>query len=229
MTVPGVSAGPRVGVYGDHALMVDLAGLDEVHALTAALRAAHVPGVVDVVPAARTVLVLLDDAATTADLARVEDAVRAAWESRSAVAQEGEGRLVEIPVVYDGQDLPDVAAWAGLSVAEVVARHSGREYVVAFGGFMPGFGYLTEVDPTIAAPRLATPRTRVPAGSVALAGDLTAVYPRATPGGWRLLGRTDVELFDVDRAPPALLTAGTRVRFREVDRLPGDAYGDAAV
>ncbi|TGJ97596.1 allophanate hydrolase, partial [Actinotalea fermentans ATCC 43279 = JCM 9966 = DSM 3133] len=85
-----------------------------------------------------------------------------------------------------------------------------------------------EVDPTIAAPRLATPRTRVPAGSVALAGDLTAVYPRATPGGWRLLGRTDVELFDLDRDPPALLTAGTRVRFREVDRLPGDAGGDAA-
>ncbi|WP_336706563.1 5-oxoprolinase subunit PxpB [Oerskovia sp. USHLN155] len=221
-----MSGGPRIGAYGDHALMVDLAALDDVHALAAALRAAAVPDVVDVVPAARTVLVLLDDAATTADLARVEDAVRAAWESRSAVAQEGEGRLVEIPVVYDGQDLPDVAAWAGLSVAEVVARHSGREYVVAFGGFMPGFGYLTEVDPAIAAPRLATPRTRVPAGSVALAGDLTAVYPRATPGGWRLLGRTDVELFDVDRDPPALLTAGTRVRFREVDRLPGDADGD---
>ncbi|QDW64018.1 5-oxoprolinase subunit PxpB [Oerskovia sp. KBS0722] len=226
MTVPEVSGGPRIGVYGDHALMVDLAGLDDVHALAAALRAAQVPGVVDVVPAARTVLVLLDDTATAADLARVEDAVRAVWESRSAVVQEGEGRLVEIPVVYDGQDLPDVAAWAGLSVAEVVARHGGREYVVAFGGFMPGFGYLTEVDPTIAAPRLATPRTRVPAGSVALAGDLTAVYPRATPGGWRLLGRTDVELFDVDRDPPALLTAGTRVRFREVDRLPGDAEGD---
>lgn len=229
MTVPEVSGGPSIGAYGDHALMVDLAGLDDVHALAAALRAAAVPGVVDVVPAARTVLVLLDDAATAADLARVEEAVRAAWESRGAVTQQGEGRRVEIPVVYDGQDLPDVAAWAGLSVAEVVARHSGREYVVAFGGFMPGFGYLTEVDPTIAAPRLATPRTRVPAGSVALAGDLTAVYPRATPGGWRLLGRTDVELFDVDRDPPALLTAGTRVRFREVDRLPGDADGDGAV
>ncbi|RXR27111.1 5-oxoprolinase subunit PxpB [Oerskovia turbata] len=208
--------------------MVDLAGLDDVHALAAALCGVDVPGVVDVVPAARTVLVLLDDVATTADLARVEDAVRAAWESRGAVAQQGEGGLVEVPVVYDGPDLPDVAAWAGLSVAEVVARHSAREYVVAFGGFMPGFAYLTEVDPTIAAPRLATPRTRVPAGSVALAGDLTAVYPRATPGGWRLLGRTDVELFDLDRDPPALLTAGTRVRFREVDRLPGDAGGDAA-
>lgn len=217
---------PRVQVYGDHALMVDVAGIEDVHALAAALRATDVPGLVDVVPAARTVLVVLDDEAP--DLAGAEAAVRAAWESRATVASQGEGRLVEIPVVYDGEDLPDVAAWAGLSVAEVVARHGGREYVVAFGGFMPGFGYLTEVDPTIAAPRLPTPRTRVPAGSVALAGDLTAVYPRATPGGWRLLGRTDVDLFDVDRDPPALLTAGTRVRFRAVDRLPGDAEGHGA-
>lgn len=225
-TVPAACAPnlPRVQVYGDHALMVDVAGIEDVHALAAALRATDVPGLVDVVPAARTVLVVLDDEAP--DLAGAETAVRAAWESRSTVASQGEGRLVEIPVVYDGEDLPDVAAWAGLSVAEVVARHGGREYVVAFGGFMPGFGYLTEVDPTIAAPRLPTPRTRVPAGSVALAGDLTAVYPRATPGGWRLLGRTDVDLFDVDREPPALLTAGTRVRFRAVDRLPGDAEGD---
>ncbi|MFF2623761.1 5-oxoprolinase subunit PxpB [Oerskovia jenensis] len=224
----GVPDVPRVQAYGDHALMVDVASLDDVHALAAAVRLADVPGVVDVVPAARTVLVVLDDSATSADLTRVEDAVRVAWASRSTVAQQGEGRLVEIPVVYDGEDLPDVAAWAGLSVAQVVARHSGREYVVGFGGFMPGFGYLSEVDPTIAAPRLATPRTRVPAGSVALAGDLTAVYPRATPGGWRLLGRTDALLFDVDRDPPALLTAGTRVRFREVDRLPGAADGQVA-
>ncbi|MET4224888.1 urea amidolyase family protein [Oerskovia enterophila] len=238
--------------YGDRALLADLPGLDEVHALAAALRARRVRGVADVVPAARTVLVLLDDSATPADLGRVEGEVRAA---SAAVARRvdgvdggadvgsragatggvtpgedvdpGEAAVVEIPVVYDGDDLPDVAAWAGLSVAEVVARHTGREYVVAFGGFMPGFGYLTGVDPAIAAPRLATPRTRVPAGSVALAGDLTAVYPRATPGGWRLLGRTEVELFDVDRDPPALLTAGTRVRFRAVERLHGDEPGGA--
>lgn len=231
MTVPtgsGEPHAPSIRAYGDHALLADVAGLDEVHALAAALQAADVPGVVDVVPAARTVLVVLDDAATTADLARVEDAVREAWASRTAVAHPGEGSVVEIPVVYDGEDLPDVAAWAGLSVAEVVARHRGRGYVVAFGGFMPGFGYLTDVDPTIAAPRLATPRTRVPAGSVALAGGLTAVYPRETPGGWRLLGRTDARLFDVDRDPPALLTAGTRVRFRAVDRLAGDAGAGAA-
>ncbi|MFD6166384.1 5-oxoprolinase subunit PxpB [Oerskovia sp. NPDC060287] len=238
--------------YGDRALLVDLPGLDEVHALAAALRALRVPGVADVVPAARTVLVLLDDTASSADLARVEGEVRTAWasvarrggaeggtdpDSRAGApgaATQGAAAVVEIPVVYDGEDLADVAAWAGLSVAEVVARHTGREYVVAFGGFMPGFGYLTEVDPAIAAPRLATPRTRVPAGSVALAGDLTAVYPRATPGGWRLLGRTDVDLFDVDRDPPALLTAGTRVRFFAVERLDDDdqdggARGDKTV
>ena len=221
-----LDAGPRVRAYGDRALMVDVPTLGEVHALAGALRAAGVPGVVDVVPAARTVLVVLDDAATSADLARAAAAVREAWSSRTAATHPGEGSVVEIPVVYDGEDLPDVAAWAGLSVADLVARHSGREYVVAFGGFMPGFAYLSEVDPAIAAPRLATPRPRVPAGSVALAGGLTAVYPRPTPGGWRLLGRTDVALFDVDRVPPALLTAGTRVRFREVDRLPGDGDGD---
>ncbi|OCI30501.1 5-oxoprolinase subunit B/C family protein [Oerskovia enterophila] len=248
-TTDGTSRLP-VRPYGDRALMVDLPGLDEVHALAAALRARHVEGVADVVPAARTVLVLLDDAATTADLGRVEGEVRAAWaavarraDGGAGVASHagapggvapgedvgpGEAAVVEIPVVYDGDDLPDVAAWAGLSVAEVVARHTGREYVVAFGGFMPGFGYLSQVDPAIAAPRLATPRTRVPAGSVALAGDLTAVYPRATPGGWRLLGRTDVELFDVDRDPPALLTAGTRVRFRAVERLHDDEPGAAS-
>jgi KipI family sensor histidine kinase inhibitor len=218
---------PRVRAYGDHALMVDVADLDEVHALAAALRAARLPQVVDVVPAARTVLVLLDEAAAAGDLARVEAAVRGAWAARSAPAGREAGEVVEIPVVYDGQDLPDVAAWAGLSVAEVVARHAAREYVVAFGGFMPGFGYLTEVDPSIAAPRLATPRTRVPAGSVALAGELTAVYPRETPGGWRLLGRTDVPLFDVERDPPALLTAGTRVRFVAVAELPGEGASTA--
>ncbi|MHA7135594.1 5-oxoprolinase subunit B/C family protein [Oerskovia turbata] len=218
---------PRVRAYGDHALMVDVADLDGVHALAAALRAARLPQVVDVVPAARTVLVLLDDAAGPADLSRVEAAVRGAWAARPAPAGREAGDVVEIPVVYDGQDLPDVAAWAGLSVAEVVARHGAREYVVAFGGFMPGFGYLREVDPSIAAPRLATPRTRVPAGSVALAGELTAVYPRETPGGWRLLGRTDVPLFDVERDPPALLTAGTRVRFVAVDELPGESASTA--
>ncbi|MFJ4109827.1 5-oxoprolinase subunit B/C family protein [Oerskovia enterophila] len=248
-TADGTSRLP-VRPYGDRALMVDLPGLDEVHALAAALRARRVQGVADVVPAARTVLVLLDDVATTADLGRVEGEVRAAWASVARRADggtgvashaggpggvtpgedvgPGEAAVVEIPVVYDGEDLPDVAAWSGLSVAEVVARHTGREYVVAFGGFMPGFGYLSEVDPAIAAPRLATPRTRVPAGSVAIAGDLTAVYPRATPGGWRLLGRTDVELFDVDRDPPALLTAGTRVRFRAVERLDDDEPGAAS-
>lgn len=121
--------------------------------------------------------------------------------------------VVELPVVYDGADLAEVAALTGLTVDAVVERHAGATYTVAFGGFMPGFAYLVGLDPTLRVPRRATPRERVPAGAVAIADEFTAVYPAATPGGWRLLGRCDVPLFDVTRTPPALLTPGSRVRF----------------
>jgi KipI family sensor histidine kinase inhibitor len=120
---------------------------------------------------------------------------------------------VEIPVTYDGEDLGEVAALTGLSEAEVVARHQGASYRVAFCGFSPGFAYLTGLPRELHVPRRETPRTVVPAGSVAVAGDYASVYPRASPGGWRLLGRTDVPLWDLDRDPPALLRPGTRVRF----------------
>jgi KipI family sensor histidine kinase inhibitor len=197
---------------------------DRVLAIAEAVRALAVPGVADVVPALRSVLVVLSD-----DGPRPDDVLdvlsRAADRAARAVGAQPDRRtgphagpvvvppVVTVPVVYDGADLEDVAAWAGLTVPEVVARHAGREYVAAFVGFAPGFAYLQTVDASIAAPRLATPRTRVPAGSVALAGDLTAVYPEVSPGGWRLLGRTDVRFFDVDRNPPALVTPGARVRF----------------
>jgi KipI family sensor histidine kinase inhibitor len=125
-----------------------------------------------------------------------------------------EGGLVEIPVVYDGEDLPRVAEHWRMSPTEVVALHAGTEFRVDFCGFVPGFAYLTGLVRTV--PRLATPRPRVPAGSVALAGPYTGVYPTASPGGWLLIGRTDAVLFDVDRQPPALLAPGTRVRFRAV-------------
>lgn len=197
--------------FGETALLVDLPDLAAVRSLHGALTSEVPAGVVDVVPAARTVLVRCAAPADVADAqAWVEDALlRASSDDRPPTA----GAVVEIPVRYDGPDLDDVARWAGVSVEEVVARHSGREYEAAFGGFAPGFTYLAGVDPVIAAPRLATPRTRVPAGSVALAGELTAVYPGASPGGWRLLGRTDARMFDVDRDPPALVAPGARVRF----------------
>ena len=118
-----------------------------------------------------------------------------------------------LAVDYDGPDLADVARLTGLTVDEVVARHTGARYTVAFGGFMAGFAYLVGLDPALRVPRLDSPRERVPAGSVAIADEFSAVYPAATPGGWRLLGRCEQTLFDVDREPPALLQPGTRVRF----------------
>lgn len=199
-----------VHAFGEAALLVDLPDLAAVRALHRALGDAP-PGVVDVVPAARTVLVRC---AAPADVPAARAWLRAAARRASTTGPTTHvGELVEIPVRYDGPDLDDVARWAGLSVEEVVARHHGREYEAAFGGFAPGFTYLSGVDPAIAAPRLATPRTRVPAGSVALAGGLTAVYPGESPGGWRLLGSTDARMFDVDRDPPALVAPGARVRF----------------
>ncbi|HEX9167224.1 MAG TPA: 5-oxoprolinase subunit PxpB, partial [Gemmatimonadales bacterium] len=123
------------------------------------------------------------------------------------------GREWVIPVRYDGPDLEWVAARTGLNPDEVVRRHSARLYTVYLLGFVPGFAYLGELDPTLVLPRRSTPRQRVPAGSVAIAGAQTAVYPLATPGGWHLIGQTTLRLFDPEREPPALLAAGDTVRF----------------
>jgi KipI family sensor histidine kinase inhibitor len=200
----------RVLPCGSRAVLVELDDLDAVIGLHAALTAEPPTGVVELVPAARTVLIAFEPGAT--DAAGVEAAVRALDWQPGAPA---EGPLVEIPVVYDGEDLEAVAAEAGLAVAEVVALHAGGEYAVAFCGFAPGFGYLSGLDARLHVPRLDTPRTRVPAGAVAIADRFSAVYPRASPGGWRLIGRTDATLWDTERNPPALLSPGTRVRFAE--------------
>jgi KipI family sensor histidine kinase inhibitor len=204
--------------YGDDAVLVELADLAAVHALDARLRARPPRGVVDVVPAARTVLVRGDARTRPRWSAQVAAVVGdAVHDGRGVVT----GRTVEVPTVYDGADLDDVARTVGLSVDEVVARHVAGGpggYRVAFGGFMPGFAYVVGLDPALHVPRLPSPRTRVPAGSVAVAGDLTAVYPAATPGGWRLLGRTRLAMFDPARgtADAALLHAGDAVRFVRV-------------
>jgi KipI family sensor histidine kinase inhibitor len=124
-----------------------------------------------------------------------------------------DSREVVLPVHYDGPDLALVAETAGVGVAEVAALHSGVEYSVAFSGFAPGFGYLVGLPDALRQPRLDQPRTRVPAGSVGIAGEFTGAYPRSSPGGWRLIGRTDAVLFDSHRDRPALLTPGDRVRF----------------
>ncbi|MGW6129575.1 5-oxoprolinase subunit B family protein [Cellulomonas sp. NPDC055163] len=222
--------GMRVLPYGERAFLLDVAGLDEVRVLDAALRADPPPGTEDLVPAARTVLVRFAAGTSAGD---VEEHVRAAWRravqgggsTRDAPPSEG---VVHLGVHYDGPDLDEVAGLTGLTRAEVVARHTGRDHVVAFGGFMPGFAYLTGVDPALHVPRRSSPRERVPPGSVALAGEYTAVYPAATPGGWRLLGRSDAVLFDPGRAQPALLLPGTRVRFVDLDAPGGGTPGRGA-
>ncbi|MGA9853848.1 MAG: 5-oxoprolinase subunit PxpB [Gammaproteobacteria bacterium] len=126
------------------------------------------------------------------------------------------GREHDIAVTYNGEDLSDVAKITGLDIDEVIRRHSSVTYTVAFLGFAPGFPYLTGLDAKLQVPRLRSPRTQVPAGSVAIAGEFSGIYPRNTPGGWRLLGRTDTVLFDPDRASPALLAPGDKVHFRPV-------------
>lgn len=195
--------------YGERDVLVDVAGVLAAHAL--ASRTVDLPGVVDVVPAARTLLVRCADEATASALA-----ARLADEEEPAAGPPAPGREVVVEVVYDGKDLAVVAATAGLTTAEVVARHTGATYRADFTGFAPGFVYLSGLDPVLATPRLATPRTRVPAGAVALAADMTAVYPRSSPGGWNLLGRTDAVLFDLSRPRQALIEPGDTVRFAAV-------------
>ena len=197
---------------GSTAVLVELDDLDEVLGYYAALVAEPPAGVVDIVPAARTVMVVTDPART--DLATVERVLRS---TVPRMDRRIGGDLVEIPVVYDGADLADVAELLGCDVEEVIRRHTGDDWTVAFCGFAPGFGYLTgQSDWNM--PRRSSPRTKVPAGSVALAGEFSGVYPRESPGGWQLLGRTEIAVFDLGRDPAALLQPGRRVRFVDVGR-----------
>ena len=196
---------------GSTALLVELDDLDEVLGYYAALVADPPYGVIDIVPAARTVMVVTDPART--DLAAME---RVLVRTVPLEDRRISGDLVEIPVVYDGADLADVAGLLDCDVEELIRRHTGDDWTVAFCGFAPGFGYLTGSGWDV--PRRSSPRTKVPAGSVALAGEFSGIYPRESPGGWQLIGRTEVAVFDLDREPAALLQPGRRVRFVEVGR-----------
>lgn len=191
-------------------LLVELDDLDAVLALYAELVEDLPEGVVDLIPAARTLLLRIDPART--DPGRVARAVRAA-EPRSGHRLDA-GRL-EIPVRYDGEDLAEVGRLTGLGERGVVEAHTAQEWTVAFCGFAPGFGYLVGTDDRLTVPRRDNPRTRVPARSVALAGQFTGVYPRESPGGWQLIGHTPVQPWDLERDPPALLVPGLRVTFVE--------------
>jgi KipI family sensor histidine kinase inhibitor len=192
---------------GAHALLLECANGAEVEAWRAKLwraRAAGALRVAEIVPGARTVLLDgLDDIGAAADLLT--------GPAPTPTADSASAGLLEIPVEYGGEDLAAVAELWGATEADVVARISGTELTVAFCGFAPGWAYLSGLPAELAVPRLATPRPRVPAGSVALGGEYVGIYPNASPGGWRLIGHTDAALFDVDADPPALLTPGTRV------------------
>jgi inhibitor of KinA len=217
---------PRLLTAGDCALVVEYGNAIDakvnarVRLLDARLAAAAPAGILETVPTYRSLMVHYDP--LTLRQADIERLVR---EADSAIETAGatESRLVEIPVMYGGPfgpDLADVAALNGLSADEVVAIHAAGEYPVFMLGFMPGFPYLGGMSARIRASRLSTPRTAVPAGSVGIAGDQTGIYPAESPGGWRLIGRTPVRLFDAMACPPALLAAGDRVRFRPIS--PGE-------
>ncbi|MBD8505925.1 allophanate hydrolase subunit 1 [Hoyosella sp. G463] len=196
---------------GPDGLLIELASLATVHAAYEELREARLPGVADLVPAATTLLVR---AVPGMPLPRAR--ISALLDGLSPAASgPRETTTITITVRYDGPDLPDVAQHTGLDRDEIIAAHTGQPWLVAFGGFAPGFAYLTHEDNTLTVPRRASPRTRVPAGSVGLAGQFSGIYPRSSPGGWHLIGTTDAVLWDADRDPPALLRPGMRVRFEE--------------
>ena len=204
---------------GEAAWLVETDDLDSVLALEATLgqRVHDAQGVwanvEDLVPAARTLLLVTRP---DTDLGALAREIRDVAATTDATAPTTATRLVKVPVRYDGPDLDAVAAHTGLSTAQVVEAHTGTPWRVAFSGFAPGFAYLVGGDPRLVVPRHPEPRTRVPAGAVGLAGEFSGVYPRESPGGWQLIGTTDLALWDADRDPPALLTPGTTVRFTQV-------------
>jgi KipI family sensor histidine kinase inhibitor len=220
----------RFSPLGDTAILVQVgSSIDDdtqarVRRVVAAIDEAQLPGVTDIVPAYDSVAIFHsglrphDGAATAYDLLCAR--LRTLIESAAAEATSPPDRLIEIPVRYGGADGPDlehVARHAGISADAVVALHSGAEYRVAVIGFAPGFPYLSGLPPALETPRRASPRTAVPAGSVGIAGRQTGIYPLETPGGWQLIGRTGLRLFDPAASPPTLLRVGDRVRFRVLE------------
>ncbi|WP_347484266.1 carboxyltransferase domain-containing protein [Vandammella animalimorsus] len=216
---------------GDQALLLELEDLPQTLALLARLQAAQaqglLPGLGEMVPAARTLLLQFDPHQCTAAqlLASLQPLLQTLTQPPGAQplqgAQKGAARCVPIPVRYDGEDLDALAELLGLSRRELIERHTGCDYLAAFAGFAPGFVYLAGGHDCFAqVPRRATPRTRVPAGAVALAGHFSAIYPKASPGGWQLIGSTPCVMWDLQRPEPALIQPGWRVRFHDLER-PG--------
>ncbi len=196
--------------YGDQALLLQFDSTADVLAWSAALRDAAIVGVLDIVPAARTVLLKLDGPGRQGTVRRRLRTLRVTPDAVATAPAEP----TVIDVVYDGADLAEVAERTGLTTAQVIDAHTASPWQVGFCGFAPGFAYLVGGDPRLAVPRRSDPRSSVPAGAVGLAGEFTGIYPRRSPGGWQLIGHTDAVLWDIDRPDPALLTPGMWVQFR---------------
>ncbi|WP_410871546.1 5-oxoprolinase subunit B family protein [Nocardia sp. A7] len=212
----------RIRPAGDRAMLITLDDPRPVQRLASALRVHAIAGVEDVLPAAETVLVTMHSVSYGVQVRRELVALLDRLDHEPPQADSADvsrGTLpddepvVEIPVRYDGADLPEVARLLDLSVPAVIAAHTGTIWRCAFVGFAPGFGYLTSPDGRLTVPRRASARSAIPVGSVALAGGYSAVYPRGTPGGWQLIGTTDLRMWAVDRDPPALVRAGSAIRF----------------
>lgn len=216
-----------IEALGDSALLIHLGERIDARlnadalAIAAALQSAKLAGVLDIAPAYASVCVRYDPTVWNSGGIAPFDAIAARVGSvvenvASRPASHDDAGAIEVPVVYGGDagpDLDDVAAHAGLSTHEFIALHSGTDYRVAMLGFAPGFAYLLGLDARLHMARRATPRTRVPAGSIAIGGAQTGIYPRTSPGGWQIIGHTALSLFDPCRDPPALLAPGMRVRF----------------
>lgn len=213
----------KVLPYGDRGLLLELSDTAAVVAYVDALRAdptvsGRLDGLVaDVVPGARTVLLVARPGVPLDALRGIVPDEKHLGATSWGAFRQGLSEEVVIPVRYDGPDLAAVATLTGLTEHEVVSAHTGTPWRVAFGGFAPGFAYLVGGDPRLQVPRRDQPRTSVPAGAVGLAGAFSGIYPRSSPGGWQLIGRTDTELWDLERDPPALLGAGATVRFEATD------------
>ncbi|MFT4281956.1 5-oxoprolinase/urea amidolyase family protein [Microbacterium sp.] len=212
---------PLIRPMGDRALLVELPSLEQVLAARKAIAASQPPPVLDIVPAARTVLVIVDGGPSA--LAATHRWIEETLAGAPAHVLPRSGAPVDLPVVYDGEDLVELATELGTTPDALAARHAAASWTVAFTGFAPGFGYLVSADWPFRISRRSTPRTRVPAGSVAVAGEFSGAYPRDTPGGWRLIGTTSARLFDPAAPVPTLLAPGDRVRF-----VPSRALSAAA-
>jgi KipI family sensor histidine kinase inhibitor len=203
-----LSSAHSIRQAGDRAVLIELADNDAVQMLASGLEPLRGAELAEIVPGHETLLVVWNSKLPS--LQRVEEIVGGAYAVTEAIEAPSE---VTLAVRYDGPDLAAVAEICGVSAEEVVARHLAAQYRVGFIGFAPGFAYLLGGDPALQPPRLAEPRTRVPAGALAIAGPYSAVYPRSSPGGWNLVGSCEEPIFDVERTPPALLTPGTLVRL----------------